>query len=114
MHLSSSSNITRVLFALLFIFTIQICSPGALPETTKPPVSIQDAISIADAFASKQPFKINKYFIASALLEASEYGSTAWKIRYELIYNPNEMLVSGSWFIVNVSMEKECTLHRGR
>jgi hypothetical protein len=100
----------RNLKSRLCLITGILASISSASENIRPPVSLKDAIRIAETFVEKQRIDVSKYHLASAQLEQDKPGKAHWDLRWNLA----EGMMKGGWFVVRVEMDKTATLISGK
>src|SRR4030095_10009826 len=94
----------------LCLITGILASISSASENIRPPVSLKDAIRIAEAFVEKQRIDVSKHHLASAQLEQDKPGKAHWDLRWNL----SEGMMKGGWFVVRVEMDRTATLISGK
>lgn len=100
--------------AVFFFIVVQFSYGGELPDSTRPTLSVLEAISVSQEFAIKTRKDTKRYYISSVAIHREHTGHIEWKIRYDLVYDPREIIVKGDWFIIHVDMDRTCGISFGK
>ena len=80
------------------------------PATISPPVSLQEALRIAQAFVGETNVDVSQHYLASVQLQSESGGLLYWAVRW----NPTDRTLKGGWFDIRVTMDKTATLIHGK
>jgi hypothetical protein len=80
-------------------------TPTALP----PPVSLKEAVRVAERYLAQNEIEVSHYFLASVRAQSDAQGVLYWDAQWM-----HTGRYKGGWFIVRVQMDKTATLIRGK
>jgi hypothetical protein len=80
------------------------------PTPLPPPVSIKEAIRLAEDYVVEKRIDVSQHYLASARIQSDSAGKLYWDAQWM----HTDKGLKGGWFIIRVQMDKTTTLIPGK
>lgn len=107
-----SNNRARLsaLLVLALVGGLCLAAEDRKPTPLPPPVSLNEAIRIAEEYVAGRKIDASQHYLASVRIQSDTGGRLYWDAQWML----TDKLLKGGWFIVRVQMDRTAALIPGK
>jgi hypothetical protein len=109
-RIPSNSRMKALGFLLLLVVSgLSLAATDVTPTALPPPVSLKDAVRVAEEYIAEKKIDISRHYLASVRSESDTRGRLHWDAQWMLTERQK-----GGWFIIRVEMDKTAALIPGK
>jgi hypothetical protein len=101
---------TIQLLVLALLSALLLAAAEIIPTPLPPPVSLKEAVGIAEAYVAEKKIDVSQHYLASARVQSDPQGRLHWDAQWM----HTDRGVKGGWFMVRVQMDKTVSLIPGK
>jgi len=97
------------LLLVLVVSGLSLAATDVTPTALPPPVSLKDAVRVAEEYIAGKKIDISRHYLASVRSESDTRGRLHWEAQW--VHTDRE---KGGWLIIRVEMDETAALIPGK